>query len=257
MKAFLIAAILALACAMFAPGALATGTRAARRHGKHARVSCTTTTKGKRHRKHARKHARKCVRTKHVKSSLASHQSSRPKETIVSAAPSAAATIAKVLGTTCENTELTPEAGNLEAVDQATLCLVNQERARGGELPLRPNADLTQAAEGHSQEMVGDDYFAHISPSGETPFQRIEATGYIPNDQVGYTLGENIAWGTLYLATPKAIVAAWIASPEHLANILNTAYTETGMGVAPAAPASLAEGQPGAIYSQEFGVIEG
>ena len=286
MKAFLTTAILTLACAIFAPGALATGTRAARRHGKHARVSCTATTKGKRHRKHAKKHARKCVQARHVKSShstgagahtsgkssrngkrtgqgqlaphtqLASHQSSRPKETTVSAAPSTAATIAKVLGTTCENTELAPEAGNLEAVDQATLCLVNQERARSGELPLRPNPDLAQAAEGHSQEMVGDDYFAHISPSGETPFQRIEASGYIPNDQVGYTLGENIAWGTLYLATPKAIVAAWIASPEHLANILNTAYTETGMGVAPAAPASLAEGQPGAIYSQEFGVIE-
>jgi uncharacterized protein YkwD len=287
MKAFLPAAILALAWAMFASGALAAGTGAARHHGRHARVGCTATAKGKRHHKHARKHAHKCVRAKHVKSphstgagaqtsgkssrtgkhtkqvqsaphtQPASHQSSRAKETTVSAIPSTAATIAKVLGTTCENTELMPEAGNLEAVDRATLCLVNQERARSGELPLRLNADLTQAAEGHSAEMVEDDYFAHISPNGETPFQRIEASGYIPNDQVGYTLGENIAWGTLYLATPKAIVAAWTASPEHLANILNTEYTETGMGVTPAAPASLAEGQAGAIYSQEFGVIEG
>jgi uncharacterized protein YkwD len=287
MKAFLTAAIVALACAMFASAALAAGTGAARHHGKHARISCRAAAKSKRHHKHATKHARKCVRAKRVKRShstgagtqtsgkssrtgkrtkqtqpaphtqLASHQSSRPKETTVSAAPSTAATIAKVLGTTCEDTELTPEAGNLEAVDQATLCLVNQERARSGELPLRPNADLTQAAGGHSEEMAQDDYFAHVSPSGETPFQRIEASGYIPNDQVGYTLGENIAWGTLYLATPKAIVAAWTASPEHLANILNAEYTETGMGVAPAAPASLAEGQPGAIYSQEFGVIEG
>ena len=272
---------------MFASGALGAGTSAARRHGKHARVSCKATVKGKRHHKHATKQAHKCVRTKHVKRSHStgagaqtsgksshtgkhtkqaqaaphtqpsSHQSSRPKETIVSAAPSTAATIAKVLGTTCENTELTPEADNLEAVDQATLCLVNQERARSGELPLRSNPDLTQAAEGHSQEMVQDDYFAHISPSGETPLRRIETSGYIPNDQVGYTLGENIAWGTLYLATPKAIMAAWVDSPEHLANILNAAYTETGMGVTPAAPASLAEGQAGAIYSQEFGVIEG
>jgi uncharacterized protein YkwD len=286
MKVFLTAAILALACAMFASGALAAGTGAARRHGKHARVSCTATAKSKRHHKHATKHPHRCVRAKHVKSSHstggartngkssrtgkrtkqaqpaprtqpASHQSSRPKETTVSAAPLTALTIAKVLGATCENTELMPEAGNLEAVDQATLCLVNQERAHSGELPLRPNADLTQAAEGHSEEMAQDDYFAHVSPSGETPFQRIEASGYIPNDQVGYTLGENIAWGTLYLATPKAIVAAWIASPEHLANILNTSYTETGLGVTPAAPASLAEGQAGAIYSQEFGVIEG
>ncbi|MGA9284793.1 MAG: CAP domain-containing protein [Solirubrobacteraceae bacterium] len=256
MKALLTAAILSLACAMCASAAPAAGTGAERHHGKHTHVACTIKAKGKRHRRHATKRTHKCVRrTKHVKRSRSTGAGAQI--SAVSVAPSTAATIAKVLGTTCENTELMPEAGNLEAVDQATLCLVNQERARSGELPLRPTADLTQAAEGHSQEMVGDDYFAHISPSGETPFQRIEATGYIPNDQVGYTLGENIAWGTLYLATPKAIVAAWTASPEHLANILNTAYTETGMGVAPAAPTSLAEGQPGAIYSQEFGVIEG
>ncbi len=255
-------------------------------HGRPAQVVCTIKAKSKHHRRRAAKQARKCVRrTQHVKRLHSigmqsgeesshpgkrtkqaqpsshpkpfSHQSSHPRETTVSAAPSTAATIAKVLGTTCENTELMPEAGNLEAVEQSTLCLVNQERARSGELPLQGNTELSGAAEGHSAEMVSKDYFAHVSPSGETPLQRIEATGYIPNSQVGYTLGENIAWGTLYLATPKAIVAAWIASPEHLANILNAAYTETGLGVVPSVPVSLAEGEPGAVYSQEFGVIEG
>ncbi len=105
--------------------------------------------------------------------------------------------------------------------------------------------------------MVEDDYFAHVAPSGLTPVARVEETGYLPNQQVGYTLGENIAWGTLQLSTPAAIVAAWIASPEHLANILFSAYRDTAIGVAPEAPASLAEGQPGAVYSQEFGVIVG
>lgn len=164
-------------------------------------------------------------------------------------------TIASVLATPCENTELTPNPGNLEAIDSATLCLVNQERARNGELPLQPNAQLEQAAQGHSEEMVADDYFAHVAPSGLTPVARVEETGYLPNQQVGYTLGENIAWGTLQLSTPAAIVAAWIASPEHLANILYSPYLDTAIGVAPEAPASLAEGQPGAVYSQEFGVI--
>ena len=274
---------------MLASVALAAGPSRGHHHGRHAQVVCTVKAKAKRQGSHAAKHpakrARKCVRrTKHVKHSHStgsptgsgsptggkplrkgkhtkqvqpsSHQSSRPQGTTVSAIPSSAATIAKVLGATCENTELMPEASNLEAIEQSTLCLVNQERARDGELPLRLNADLGQAAEGHSAEMVAQDYFGHVSPGGETPLGRIEASGYIPNSEVGYTLGENIAWGTLYLATPKAIVAAWIASPEHEANILNAAYTETGLGVAPQAPASLAEGQPGAIYSQEFGVIE-
>jgi uncharacterized protein YkwD len=164
-------------------------------------------------------------------------------------------TIASVLATPCENTELTPNPGDLAAIDAATLCLVNQERARNGELPLRPNAQLEQAAQGHSEEMVEDDYFSHVAPSGLTPVARVEETGYLPNQQVGYTLGENIAWGTLQLSTPAAIVAAWIASPEHLANILYSPYVDTAIGVAPEAPASLAEGQPGAVYSQEFGVI--
>jgi uncharacterized protein YkwD len=167
----------------------------------------------------------------------------------------AAATIASVLAMTCENTELIPAPENLAQVDAATLCLVDQERARNGELPLTPNAQLQQAAQGHSEEMVSDDYFAHVAPSGLTPVGRVQAAGYIPDAQVGYTIGENIAWGTLSLATPSAIVAAWIASPEHLANILNGEYRDTGIGVDPAAPASLSEGQPGAVYSQELGVI--
>jgi uncharacterized protein YkwD len=160
-----------------------------------------------------------------------------------------------VLATPCENTELTPAPGNLEQAREATLCLVNQERARAGRLPLEPSAQLEQAAQGHSEEMVSEDYFAHVAPSGLTPVARIEQTGYVPNQQVGYTLGENIAWGTLQLSTPAAIVAAWIASPGHLANILFSQYRDTAIGVAAAAPASLAEGEPGAVYSQEFGVI--
>jgi uncharacterized protein YkwD len=168
---------------------------------------------------------------------------------------STAAVLANVLRTPCQNTELTPTPQNIEAVTLATLCLVNQERARNGELPLQTNGQLEKAAVEHSEEMVSQDYFAHIAPDGLTPLERVEATGYIPNHEVGYTVGENIAWGTLQLSTPSAIVAAWIASPEHLANILDASYKETAVGVVPAVPSSLSQGQPGAIYSQEFGVI--
>lgn len=157
--------------------------------------------------------------------------------------------------TPCENTELTPQEGNLPAVAAATFCLVNQERARHGELPLRLNADLQEAAGAHSREMVSEDYFAHVAPDGRTPLARVRDTGYIPSSEDGYTIGENIAWGTLQLSTPKAIVAAWIASPEHLANILEANYRDSAIGIAPAAPASLANQEDGAVYTQEFGVI--
>jgi uncharacterized protein YkwD len=103
--------------------------------------------------------------------------------------------------------------------------------------------------------MLALDYFAHVAPSGLTPVERIRATGYIPSSEVGYVLGENLAWGTLSLATPEAIVNAWIASPEHLANILEGRYRETGIDVEPQAPESFAEGVEGALYTQEFGVI--
>jgi uncharacterized protein YkwD len=165
------------------------------------------------------------------------------------------ATIANVLATPCQNTELTPEPGNIALVRAAVLCLINVKRAENGENPLVPSAQLEQAAEGHCQELIADDYFAHVSPSGETPVDRIRETGYIPAPSDGYVIGENLAWGTYQLSTPQAIVSAWIASPGHLANILEAQYRETGIGVTPAVPASLAPGAPGATYAQEFGVI--
>jgi uncharacterized protein YkwD len=165
------------------------------------------------------------------------------------------ATIAAVLATPCQNTELTPEAGNVALVRAAVLCLINRKRAENNESPLVTNANLEAAAESHAQELIADDYFAHVSPSGETPVERIRDTGYIPNASDGYVIGENLAWGTYQLSTPQAIVAAWIASPGHLANILEAQYRETGIAVTPAVPASLAPGAPGATYAQEFGVI--
>jgi uncharacterized protein YkwD len=163
--------------------------------------------------------------------------------------------LASVLATPCQNTQLMPEPANLEEVRAAVLCLINRERAQNGETPLVRNPRLEQAAESHGSEMVSLDYFQHVSPSGETPVERVRGTGYIPGPQVGYVIGENLAWGTLALATPQAVVEAWIASPKHLANILEGEYRETGIGVTPQVPASLSNDQPGATYSQEFGVI--
>jgi uncharacterized protein YkwD len=171
------------------------------------------------------------------------------------ASQATAAAVAAVLATPCTNTEITPAAENLALVRAAVLCLVNHARAQNGEGPLRFSARLEQAAEAHGAEMVREDYFAHVSPGGETPVDRIRSTGYIPGPPFGYVIGENLAWGTLTLSTPAAIVTAWINSPEHLANILEGSYRETGIDVEPEAPESLAEGTQGALYTQEFGVI--
>ena len=180
---------------------------------------------------------------------------SAPKLESAQPATSAAATIAAVLATPCQDTDLAPTSEDVARVRASVLCLINRVRAEHSLQPLIVSPQLEDAAEGHGAELVADDYFAHVSPSGETPVDRIKATGYIPNATVGYVIGENLAWGTYSLSTPQAIVDAWVASPGHLANILESRYTETGIGVTPAVPESLGEGNPGGTYAEEFGVI--
>ena len=124
-----------------------------------------------------------------------------------------------------------------------------------GERPLQPNGSLEKAAQRHSVDMSVGDYIGHISRRGGTPLSRMRADGYLRGGRAGYELGENIAWGTLWLATPRAIVAGWMASPGHRENILDPRYRDTAVGVSPQPPAALAHGQPGAIYTQEFGAI--
>ena len=251
-----IATVIGSAVLFFTPApALAGSPRADhachQRHG-HART-CQTSAHGRR----ARSHAQPKVRPQKVATPRHRIQVRSTPAEVTGAAPSPSAQIAAALSAQCANTEITPEAGNLPVVRAAVLCLINRVRAEHGEAPLVTNPDLERAAEEHSQELVADDYFAHVSPSGLTPVRRIEATGYVPGPSFGYVLGENLAWGTLNLSTPQQIVQAWVASPGHLANILESQYKDTGIGITAAVPPSLADGEAGATYAQEFGVILG
>jgi len=147
-----------------------------------------------------------------------------------------------------------PTAANVAQVQSATLCLINKVRVENGERPLSDNRKLDSAAQQHSDDMISNDYFDHTTPSGEAFDTRITATGYVTPGS-SYELGENIDCATLSLATPSATVNGWMNSPEHRANILNGDFRDSGIGVALAAPAQYAEGQPGATYTQDFGVV--
>jgi uncharacterized protein YkwD len=155
----------------------------------------------------------------------------------------------------CANTQLRPSRQELPLIRTATLCLVNRERLSHGMAALAPNVRLQDAAQGHSADMAAGDYFEHDGRHGDTPLSRMRASGYIFSSRIGYAVGENIAWATLGLSTPNAIVASWMASPGHRANILDATFRETGIGVSPHPLASLAHGQSGAIYTQDFGRI--
>jgi uncharacterized protein YkwD len=148
-----------------------------------------------------------------------------------------------------------PNGEDIARIRAAVLCLINRERQAAGESPLQANPLLVTAAQGHSEEMSREDFFEHRGQRGATPLSRMRAAGYVYSPQIGYELGENLGWGTLGLSTPRAVVAAWMASAGHRENILDPRYRETGIGVSPNPPASLARGQPGAVYTQDFGVI--
>lgn len=165
--------------------------------------------------------------------------------------------MAATSGGPCADTDLRPSRSDIERVRAATLCLVNRERKARGEVPLQLNGRLQQAAQGHTESMAFRDYFEHVGPGGDTPLSRMRAVRYIYSSQIGFEVGENIGWGTLWQGTPREIVAAWMASPGHRANILDPHFRDTAIGVSPHPPSALAHGQLGGIYTQDFGVIAG
>jgi uncharacterized protein YkwD len=155
----------------------------------------------------------------------------------------------------CANADMMPAAANLAVVETATLCLINQVRGQHGLPALAANDQLQSSAVRHDNDMVAQNYFAHNGPAGDTPESRITDSGYLADSGGGYAIGENIAWGTGTDATPQAIVTAWVNSPEHLANILDASYADSGLAVTPQAPASVSGGAAGAVYTQDFGGI--
>ncbi|MER8047733.1 CAP domain-containing protein [Streptomyces sp. NPDC094032] len=107
-------------------------------------------------------------------------------------------------------------------VDQV-LNLANAERRKAGCDPLRSDAKLRTAAQRHADDMSDRDYYAHDSPEGRSPGDRITAAGYTWS-----TWGENIFRGP---HTPAEAVDGWMNSEGHRKNILNCAFQEVGVGV--------------------------
>jgi uncharacterized protein YkwD len=153
----------------------------------------------------------------------------------------------------CANTSLQPTAGDQDAVDQATLCLVNAIRRAHGLHALRANGQLGKVASSQVSSMIRWDYFADVRPTGQTPMSLVGVTRY-PAHSAGFAVGQNIAWGSGSFASPAHIVAEWMASPPHRAIILTSYYRDAGVGVNPGLPGVLRAGQKGATYAMEFGV---
>ena len=100
--------------------------------------------------------------------------------------------------------------------------LVNIERAKNGLSPLTYNWELSRVARYKSQDMRKNNYFSHTSPTYGSPFQMMKSFGITYK-----TAGENIARG---YKTPEAVVNGWMNSSGHRANILNSTFTQIGVG---------------------------
>jgi uncharacterized protein YkwD len=150
----------------------------------------------------------------------------------------------------CRGAELLPTAGNASAIEAATLCLVDRDRAAQHLGPLRANGDLRAVATRKVRSMVRWNYFADIGPGGQTPL--VAATRYRANAS-SVSIAQNIAWGTDTQATPASIVAGWMASPPHRRIILTGSYRDAGVAAIPVVPWRFGHGAYGATYAIEFG----
>jgi len=117
--------------------------------------------------------------------------------------------------------EVLGRVSNISASD--LVADTNTQREKSSLSDLRVNDELTAAAFAKAKDMFANNYWAHVSPSGVTPWKWVGDAGY--NYDVA---GENLAKN---YPTAQATVDAWMASPTHRANIMNNKYQDVGLAV--------------------------
>ena len=116
------------------------------------------------------------------------------------------------------------------------LALLNRERAAAGLKALAPDPALLEVARAHSADMFGRGYFAHVTPEGLSPFDRMTEA------HVTFRIaGENLALAP----TVKIAHTGLMNSPGHRANILRPEFGRVGIGI-------MDGGFRGIMVSQEF-----
>lgn len=119
---------------------------------------------------------------------------------------------------------LTPETAELSTITTARIVqLTNNERKKKGLVELTVSDKLARAAQDKGEDMLKNQYFAHISPTGVTPWFWMAKYDYIYQ-----VAGENLA---IDFNQAEDVVSAWLASPTHRDNMLFPEYTETGIAV--------------------------
>lgn len=123
-----------------------------------------------------------------------------------------------------------------EKAEEEMLRLLNEERIKRGLAPLKMDEKIRMVARAHSEDMFRRGYFAHDSPDGVTPAERLDQAG------IRYrVMGENLALAPDVQLAHKGLME----SPSHRANILFPEYRKVGIG-------AVNGGFYGIMFSQEF-----
>ena len=119
-----------------------------------------------------------------------------------------------------------PPVRSLTTIIDSVFLLTNRERVRASLTPLRRNADLARVAQLQAEQMAAAGKLAHDLPGARYPTlaSRMKLIGYQYR-----SVGENVAEG---FTSGAALMAGWMTSAPHRANLLSVRYTETGVGMA-------------------------
>jgi hypothetical protein len=149
--------------------------------------------------------------------------------------------------------DVCPGADDTATTDDAALrtmgCLLDYARRRQGLSTLRLDPRLNRAARLKLDDNLRCGEFSHTACG--SPFSSVfRRAGYLSGAR-SYRIGENLAWGTYGLGSPRSIVEAWLDSPGHRENLFRSSWRE--MGIALARPtAFLGHGQV-VLWANEFG----
>lgn len=142
------------------------------------------------------------------------------------------------------------QLGSLRELDARALrCLVNYARAEKGLSQLKSHSKLNHAARIKSARIVKCQDFSHTA-CGRSLRSIFDAVSYLP--KAGWSIGENIAWGSGDLGGPQARMRGWLESEGHRRNIFNPKWRDQGMGLE---VATFKGREHAAVWSNEFGII--
>ena len=139
-------------------------------------------------------------------------------------------------GSSSSNNSSGTTTSTMTSDEKEVFNLINKQRTANGLSALKVDNEVQRVAKIKAQDMVNNNYFSHNSPTYGSPFEMLQ------NFKVSYkTAGENIAGNS----SNSGAVNAWMNSSGHKANILNSSFNYTGIGV-------VSSPKYGKVYVQMF-----